>query len=221
MNVSELLHAERLLVKRYERRGYVVKRGPTPADIPFPLHGYLPDLLAMKGDEHLLLDIAPKGTPPSGSTEKVQSELRQHPGWHWTFITLAQDDLRYEGLPRIGRGGGAIIQSRLQALDRNIDDEAMAPVILIGLWPVYAAVLELALRSVDEKVDGLNDLSILQRACSLGIVSWDDHDVSKRLEALRDQASHKVDTVVTSSQCRQLRRITATVFSQYLAEVPS
>lgn len=137
------------------------------------------------------------------------------------FVTVTQDELYDDSSTRIGPRTLAAIEARLATLDDWIDDEAKTSLFLIGLWTAYSAILELTLRQMDEPVEGLNDLSVLHRACSLGILSWDEHDLSKRLAALRDESLHRVDTVVTTAQCKQLRRIAATVFSQYMAEVPS
>jgi Holliday junction resolvase len=84
MNMMKSLQAERLIAKQYEERGYVVTLGPPPSRIPFPLGDHIPDILATKGSENILIEVkAPGARTDSDSYFRLDQQAQQHPGWQF------------------------------------------------------------------------------------------------------------------------------------------
>jgi Holliday junction resolvase len=81
MNIYKELRAEGLIAKRYEERGYTVSVGPSVAEIPFSLGNFRPDILASRGDEHLIIEVksSAERVDPAVYFE-VDELVQQHPG---------------------------------------------------------------------------------------------------------------------------------------------
>ncbi len=71
------------LARQYEARGYTVRVEPAREAVPFDLGGYRPDLLAEKGDEHLLVELKTGGPLPISYLQQIVETVRQHSGWRF------------------------------------------------------------------------------------------------------------------------------------------
>src|SRR4028118_45400 len=88
----------RELAEAYAAQGYEVVTAPQPGDLPFDLDGYLPDLIARKGNEGKLFHVRNSGMRITvDRLIEVVDEVRCHPGWG--FILVTADDVNLDGVP--------------------------------------------------------------------------------------------------------------------------
>lgn len=84
---------EQRLVQKYKADGYEVIVEPSFELIPFDLDGYCPDLLAIKGNSKLIIEI--KNSLRKVSVERFQAlaqKIAKHQGWR--FILVSADDVQ-------------------------------------------------------------------------------------------------------------------------------
>jgi hypothetical protein len=70
---------------RYKTEGYTVKVRPEMGEVPVFLEGYIPDLIARKGGEGVVVAVKPM--PPTESDDKraefFARKVQQQPGWRF------------------------------------------------------------------------------------------------------------------------------------------
>lgn len=207
MNLTKELRAARLIAKRYEDRGYIVTIEPPSSAIPFELVNYRPDILAIRGDEHLIIDIKTAGT--RGDPEayfRLDEQMQQHPGWRLLLVTVTEAELD-ESVSGATNYSVESIRTRLQSIDRLGDDPEIATLVLPPLWTAFIAALQLLLANEGIVANGHTDLSLLNKAYSEGLLSFEEHEAGRRLMALRNRTVHSLDILDTSAERGQLRQM--------------
>lgn len=200
--------AERLITKRYEELGYTVTTEPPLSAIPFDLKGYKPDLLAVKAGEKLLIDVkAPRARIDQDLYLRVGQEVQQHPGWKFLLATVSADEMIGSVAATAPMATPGSIKDRLEKLDQLLETADVASIVFPTLWNAYAMTLRLLLREDGNLLEGLTDLSIVNRAYTDGVLSNSEYENSKRLLQLRDAAAQTVDEVATKADCDALRHL--------------
>jgi len=206
MNVSRGVRAERLMAKRYEESGYAVQMDPPPAAIPFSLGSYRPDILATKGNEHLLIEVKRSGAKvDERALMKIDQEVQQHPGWRFLLVTVAEEELEEPSSVVLVSTDVTAIRGYLQKIDRLIGIPDAAGLVLPQLWLTYISALRLALTRDGVPLDGATDLSVINRAYSEGLVSIEEYEAGRRLLKLRNEAAHNFQSDVTLANTHELR----------------
>lgn len=217
MNLHKELRAERLIAKRYEERGYVVTFGPPAAAIPFSLGNYRPDILASRGDEHLIIDVKSGGERVDPEIYfKVDELVQQHPGWRFLLATVSDAELEEGVSSTAGNSSADAIRARLRSTDRLVDDAETATFVLPVLWTAYVAALGLLLEQEAIPINGYSDLSLLNKAYSAGSISYDEFEAGRGLASLRNRAVHSLDALATPAECHQLRKMTDDILDRLM-----
>jgi hypothetical protein len=218
MNMIKGLQAERLIAERYEERGYVVTIGPPRSAIPFALGNYIPDILATKGDENILIEVKPSGARIDSELYfRLDEEVQQHPGWRFLLVTVGDAELQEHASGVATRAGIESIRENLSNMDQLVEDPKISRLLLPALWMTYVAALRLLVVDGDIGADGYSDLSLMNKAYSTGVISNDEYQAARRLMTLRNQTLHSFDTSATPDDCKQLRQMVGTL----LARLPS
>lgn len=86
---EERARALRNTIRKYRRLGYAVVERPEAEQLPEFLRALSPDLLAVRDDDHVVLQIR-RGSELKGSNELVETAaaIDQHPGWRFELIAL-------------------------------------------------------------------------------------------------------------------------------------
>ena len=86
----------------YEREGYKFIVGPSPSDLPSFLEGVLPDALASRNGENVVIEVKStlRSADRSALVKFLASEVRKHPGWRFDLVIaekqLGVADSQYE-----------------------------------------------------------------------------------------------------------------------------
>ena len=100
---SEAPHAKLLdsVAERYRLDGYQVITEPGPSVIPFDLGGYVPDLIAQRGNLKLIVEIKTQADKISfDHISSIADEVKRHDGWR--FVLVTSQDLPSLDLPGVG-----------------------------------------------------------------------------------------------------------------------
>ncbi len=214
MNMMKSMQAERLIAKQYEERGYVVTLGPPPSRIPFPLGNHIPDILATKGSENILIEVKTPGarTDPD-SYFHLDQQAQQHPGWRLMLVTVSEDELQQNASSFTSDVSVDSIRENLRNMDGLLDDAKISGLLLPGLWMAY--VFALRILASEEHVDyDYTDLSLINRAYSNGIISIDEYETARRLMTLRNEAVHSLKPTATPADCKLLRQMVDTLLGR-------
>jgi len=206
MNITTSSQAERLIGKRYEEKGYAVTFGPGGPSIPFDLGGYIPDILAIKGDEKLLIEVKSRTSGLSADKyRQVDEEVQKHPGWRFLIVTVSDPEFVEpgSGSPKPSVSVEKIKQ-QLAKIDKIAVEDDLATLVVPQLWTVYVNALRM-LSDQSESDFNWSDLSFLNQSYSTGLISYEEYEAAKRLMVLRNSAAHSLDALATKSDVLELR----------------
>jgi hypothetical protein len=215
MNMVKGLRAERLIAERYEERGYVVTLGPPRSAIPFPLGNYTPDILAIKGDEKVLIEVKTSGARINQESYfRLDQEVQRHPGWRFLLVTVSDAELQEYPSSVASNVSIESIRENLRNMDPLVDDPKMSRLVLPSLWMAYVSALRLLVLDEDVELDDYTDLSLINKAYSGGMISIDEYETARHLMTLRNQAVHSFDTAATPPDCQQLLQMVCTILDR-------
>lgn len=208
MSVIDSLRAEKFVAKRYEDQGYTVTFEPSQSDIPFPLQGYRPDILATKGSERLLVEVKRAGTRFDTSRYVSIGEEAARHGWKFMLVTVTPEQLsrRTEApadLPEV-----EAIRERLEEIDRFHNVSRNPSLVLPALWVAYISALKIVCQKENVCLGEVTDLSLINRAYSEGVLSIDEYENARALLQLRNEAVHSITSAMSDAQYTLLREMT-------------
>ncbi|MFM9438399.1 Holliday junction resolvase [Janthinobacterium sp. CG_23.3] len=208
MNIINGHRSERLIAKRYEEQGYVVTLNPESSALPFAIGNYRPDILAIKGDDKIIIEVKSAGAKiDSDAYFRLDREVQRHPGWRFLLVTVDEADLQEHDPNGTSSVSIEKIQEHLRNIDRVAEKPELATLVLPKLWMVYLSALRLLALNEGLDVQNCSDLSFLNKAYSTGMLSFDEYESARRLMSLRNEAVHRLDTFETPADWKQLRQM--------------
>lgn len=208
MNLENTLRAEKLVAKRYENDGYAVMTEPPPSAIPFPLGAYTPDLIAVKGDEHIVIEVkSPGANINSKNFGEIANAIHAHKGWRFVLVTVSDSDLLVRSAVRDANLTMASVREHLLELDRLLKLNVPAGILFPRLWLTYVSALRLLMTQEGATADPLTDLSLLNTAYSTGVISFEEYQASKGFLRIRNEASHSLEKTTSTHEAAELREM--------------
>jgi REase_AHJR-like len=187
--------------------GYQVFIDPLKLDLPFDLGEYQPDLVAIKNDGGLVLDI--KSTSKRSSIDRFQAIAEQvaaHQGWQFLLVTL--DDINDKILPTNDQDLPSWEEVKLQLLHLNklLQDTPLEPALLF-FWSLLEAALRKRATTQNLPVWRFPTKELLKHLFASGDISISDFDLFNSCLQLRNQAAHGLRTsinpeILTSANCQ-------------------
>jgi hypothetical protein len=180
--VTERHRLERI-AEEYRSKGYDVLVEPSGPDLPLFLRDQHPDLIARRGDERLVIELAGQ-EPLRGLAERIGKE----PGWRFVLIA---DSPAEELLPG----------ERLSLLsDSEVEQHLRQGSSLLALGQREAALLltwaaiESQLRSLAQREEiplpRPDTLTLLRQVVSLGLIDRDQHQLLMNAFRARSAVAH-------------------------------
>ena len=176
--------------------GYVVSIEPEPSAIPFSVAGYRPDILATRGAETIIVEVKSKKARRALEHYKhVLDAVRQHPGWRFMLSTVddAQSPSTEEPRSIVKSKSVDDLVARLEPLVKGGNHDLAFPF----LWNAYIACIAAIVAKEGLAVSEYSDLSIINYAYSLGTLSNEQYEESKRFLQLRNGLVHNVHQAIT------------------------
>lgn len=179
-----------ILAATYVQQGYSVLKEPSPDQVPFDLDGYRPDLVAVKGDSHLIVEV--KTSAARISVDRLQSlaqEISRHPGWRFLLVTL--DDVDLQAIPTSENElpDWLQLEQKLGQAKSLVDQGAVEPALLY-LWSIFESALRMRAIARSIPVERLPADMLLKHLYSQGEVSVDDIDFYHEFMRKRNRLAH-------------------------------
>lgn len=193
------------LADRYRKDGYAVREQPRPGDLPFDLSGYVPDLIAEKGAEHLIIEVRARVERVSfDRLRAVAEEVKRHDGWRFYLVT--GQDVEDAALP--GQADESFSWDVVaQALDEasSARDSRTRTLAFIELWVAFERMLRFQARRIALPVDRLvSPRTMIDQLYSHGEISLGEYDVARALVAVRNQVFHGLDVADLAGDLERL-----------------
>jgi hypothetical protein len=206
------------VAERYRVRGYQVVERPRRSDLPMFLRGYRPDLIALSGDQKIVVEIKRKVADATAAEHlaDLARVLQDRPGWRLDIVIGEGSDELAEGgkswdYETIRRKFG-IADLFLKRIPR-FHDEAVTTA-----WAAFEAELRLIVETQGMEVKGTEPpFDLLKRAVYLGILTQQEFNFCKEYVVVRNRAAHGIMPTLTASRAKSLvQRLTK--LAQRLAE---
>lgn len=201
------------LAKELEEDGYTVTLTPTADRIPFSLEGYVPDLLAEKGDDHLLIEIKLRESAEhTNRFRKVVEIVEKNPGWRFLVKTVSP-----------ARRNGEMASSKIipmdaieQYLDRaeSIQSSGAGALSIPYFWNAAVALLMHKAERSGLSTAGLSDRSLINYIYTMGVISSDEREELMRWNELRNSAVHLVPFEADAQVVAALSKYTKTLLNE-------
>ncbi len=177
------------LIDNLARQGYEVVREPRARDLPSFLRGYRPDLIAHRGDEHLVIEIKRRRRASTPSYwRSLAEEIARHPGWQLQLI-LGDAPMG----PQIAMPPPpSFIEIRKQlSATRRLYEAGQHAAALLLLWSLLEAASQQHLGELDARSNRpKTPIALIKDLVSFGLLDQKEYDRLARVIELRNAAAH-------------------------------
>lgn len=188
MDLPERQATERT-AERLRSEGWDVVAQPGPHQLPESLSEFRPDLLAHRGQEHALVEIKSRRSPPNLDMVTLAERVAVLPGWRLDLVYVPDTPIADEDeLVRWAETAEGLAQSAPEAA------------LLLG-WAATEGLLHRLAQPKGVDTDGPGRL--LATLASLGVVGHDEHDVLRRALEARNALAHGHRTEPVTSELVQ------------------
>ena len=175
--ISAVARAVQDAAERLRAQGWQVTIEPSETDLPAPLHGFRPDLVARRGQQHLVVQVAPRQRLASMRSVALAEQVSRLPGWQLDMVYVPEPPL---------------IEDQEQLLDRAARARELAArdpeaALLLG-WSALEGTLHRLADSRGADVGSAG--ALLARLTSLGIVDEDEHELLRSALRMRNTLVH-------------------------------
>ena len=175
MNQHEGRAAVLRVAQGLERDGYTVVIEPSRESVPIDVGGYQPDIIATRGDDHILVEVKTLSNPRNLERYKeIAERVRSYPNWRFMLTTVTPEYASDQ--PAItDRTTPDELSALLKRLDLLIETENYE-FALPYLWNALMVSLRAEADRRHVPVDATSDLRVINYMYSLGELSHEDYD---------------------------------------------
>jgi len=199
MNIALREHekAIQIVAKELEDNGYTVVFEPSKDQIPFSLGNYIPDLVATKNDDNLIIEIKNRATPAIVDRyRKIADIVKKHPNWKFlikTFSEISEED-------KLSFTQATGIKDIQQYLDKVLKILSISPDLAIPyFWNIIIVLLRNKATNLQIKYFELTDRSLINQLYTLGELSAEEHETLIKWNMLRNNVVHGVNVSITQA----------------------
>ena len=192
------------LAEKYQANGYIVEIDPDLSHIPFDLNGYHPDMIAIKEDSKLIIEVKQKTQKVSiEHLQSIAQLISQHQGWR--FVVITPDDMENNYLLNIQENylTWSELSKKVAQIPLIIDSIGNAA-SLIYIWSLVEAVLRRYAIDSSIPVENFPFSRMAKHLYSIGELSIDELNLLLTIYASRNQVAHGYNTEINRETLNQL-----------------
>jgi Holliday junction resolvase len=190
------LHDAKLreVAERLQRTGYEVIVEPKPADLPFNLEGYQPDLLARKEHDQMIVEV--KSRADRLSVDQLRStveEVKRHPGWRFVLITAQDipDDAAFVPVDDSRTWDDA--HERIKHA-RNLRLHGEIEAAYLVLWIAFERMMRAQAKHANLPIERLPPSIVIRQLYSMGELSMEQLDAALFCQNTRNRVVHGLNS---------------------------
>lgn len=209
------LHEEKIieLCEKYQGEGYSVSRDPDR--LPFPLRGYVPDLIVSKNGGGFIIEVKNKSSGISIETVKrLAEEVATHESWRFLLVTL--DDIG-DTSPKNSEYVNVCweeIGSRLKKVQQILDLEIFDAAILY-LWTVFEIMMRKRTFDLKLPFDKFSNHQLINYLYTEGEISIDELDIIKGFLVIRNKLAHGDLLNIDTSVCNTYFSVINSLYNEW------
>ncbi len=175
--ISAVVRGVQDTAERLRAQGWQVTIEPSETELPAPLHGFRPDLLARREQEHLVVQVASRQRPASMRSVALAEQVNRLPGWRLDMVYVPE-------LPLI-EDQEQLLNRAARARDLVTRDPEAA--LLLG-WSALEGTLHRLAGSRGSDVDSAG--AVLARLTSVGAIDEGEHEFLRAALQTRNALVH-------------------------------
>ncbi|HXQ67999.1 MAG TPA: hypothetical protein VN980_15620 [Alphaproteobacteria bacterium] len=168
------------------RQGYEVVREPGRSELPDFLRNFRPDLIAHRGNEHLVVEVKSKWFDKEPRQWRaLAEEVRRHPGWQLRLVLSGPRDDEIPPPPSLDE-----IDAKLSS-SRKLYESGEAGAALLLLWSLLEAASYHRLSELGAAPDRpKTPIALLKDLVSFGLLEQKEYDRLRPVISVRNAIAH-------------------------------
>ncbi len=190
MNVQSKDFSERTLLEktaeRYRAKGYKVAIEPAAKERPDFLSDFLPDLIATKGDEGVVVELkTPYPRDADARMSEIAGRVRQQPGWRFDLVIGGSAEAAKGDLP-----SARVLRSRLKEAAELLEARHVVAGALL-LWATFEGAARRAAMEEGIEIDtSAAGRILLRELVAKGLLEDEDYETSGLALERRNGLAH-------------------------------
>lgn len=175
------------VAKEYLEKGYEIFIEPNPKNLPDFLKNYRPDILAVKGDEKIVIEVkSSMSINKSKYLIELANRIENNEGWKFELVLTNPKKKKVErNIPSLG-----IIQSKLNSI-YQLNSENQIDAAFIMSWATFeAATRKLLLIEQPNSEPELVPNALIKQLYSFGIIGRMDYNQLNNISKKRNEIVH-------------------------------
>jgi len=198
--IEQAANKAREIASIFERDGYQVFIEPTIEQVPIDLGSYRPDLVAIKGEQGIVVEIKVSlKRLPTKKFNEISNMVSSHKGWKFALVTLDDDLNNILSVANARLPNADELKKRLDDVNKLIMLD-MLPSALVLLWAQIESWLRIKADKNGEKLNLLQPKRLINFLYSYGELSMEQVDSLNELMQLRNKLVHGFDDTVSKKQ---------------------
>lgn len=173
----------------FEQRGFEVVVAPKAKDLPSFLEGFVPDMIARKGAEAIVVGV--KGAPPSDDDNRraayFASEVPKHPGWRFNLYVA---EPRQELIDELLQPNKSELSIELQKAEAILRSQGPKPTLAYAWGLLESAVRSVVLNKQKGDARRYKPASVVEALVHDGFIDDDRGKELSVIGAVRNQIVH-------------------------------
>ncbi|TOD58962.1 hypothetical protein [Vibrio parahaemolyticus] len=183
-----------------ERNGYHVIIEPSPKQVPIDLSSYQPDLVAIKNDGGLVVEIKTSlKRLPTRKFVQIAQRVAANQGWKFALVTLDDDVNNIISVMNSSLPEPEELKSKISDINTLIN-MGMLPSALIFLWVQLESWLRIKAGSSNDNLNLLQPKRLINHLYSDGELSMAQVDLLNELMMKRNEVVHGFNTEITKRE---------------------
>ncbi|MEX0727709.1 MAG: hypothetical protein WD065_15640 [Planctomycetaceae bacterium] len=210
-NITEQSEIDKA-AQRYTAEGYDIQFDPSNDMVPGELAGYLPNFIATRGEQHVLVEVRSDiSSPERVSLVSVAERVRQLPGWRLDLV-VSGPSRKKEYKPNLLSQHDQ--ERRIAAADTVATQSQDYSGALLLLWTALESTLRRIVAEKHEK-NISEPFRLLKESYSLGLLTKKQLADLQRLAEMRNLVAHgESPGSITARNYQHARDVVTTVLSR-------
>ncbi|MCX7067702.1 MAG: hypothetical protein NTW85_08440 [Methylococcales bacterium] len=203
------------LAEKYRAAGYTVEIEPDLSYVPFDLNGYRPDMIAIKEDTKLIIEVKLKIQRVSiEHLQAIAQLISEHQGWRFVVVTADDVENGYFLNTQENYPTWSELSKKVTQIPLIIDSIGNAA-SLVYIWGLVEAVLRRYAVDSSIPVENFPFTRMAKHLYSIGELSIDELNLLLTIYTSRNKVAHGYNTEITRDTLNQLVNFINKVLSSW------
>ncbi len=178
------------VAERYQADGYDVQILPSKADLPEFLQHFTPDMLAIRGHQKVIVEVAERSDlRKDASLSYVAAEVNSQPGWRFDLVVQSRDTSIDPVVTAATEPTSDDILQLADTAERLVSSGELMAACMVAWSAVEAALRQIAAKAGLD-LESKTPRYLLNALATEGLIPQDDYSTLNSVFRLRNTLAH-------------------------------